>query len=411
MEPETNSFPSHGQRTLAAIVFTDVVNFSGRMSRDEDHTLELVQRDLSFMSRLCEEFAGKVLKWTGDGLLLYFTSAVQAVACALKIQQAIAAAAHELPPEDVLQHRIGIHLGDVFVSATDVMGDGVNIAARLQAEAVPGGICISQVVYDVVKKRIALKASYLGPRELKHIQEPIPLYQIILDAQPETLKPTTELSVTAPVIVPDTATVPESATVAPPLAAPPRSEVTSALDQGDPSASGLQPQPAPCSPSSSGLLLSVELKGQLEQLLFAAIGPIARLMLRQAVEKSTTLAELAANLILSLPELARNQFQQQVSQLIEALPEANPASRPAPEIILPPPMPIPSLPISDRLEPEFLHQCEQALSKHIGPIAPLLIQRTLSQQPQLTRSQLVEILIAHLPTPEAQAELRQMSKD
>jgi hypothetical protein len=376
------------------------------MSRDEDHTLELVQRDLAFMSRLCEQFAGKVLKWTGDGLLLYFTSAVQAVACALKIQQSIAAAAHELPPEDVLQHRIGIHLGDVFVSATDVMGDGVNIAARLQAEAVPGGICISQVVYDVVKKRIALKASYLGPRELKHIQEPIPLYQIILDAQPETLKPTTELSATAPAIVPDTATVPQSATVAPPLAAPPRSEVTSALDQGHPSASGLQPQPAP---SSSGLPLSVELKGQLEQLLFTAIGPIARLMLKQAVEKSTTLAELVADLMLSLPELARNQLQQQVSQLIGALPEVNAAPVPDPEIILTPPMPILPLPASDRLEPEFLHQCEQALSKQIGPIAPLLIQRTLAQQPKLTKSQLIELLVIHLPSPEDQAEFRQIA--
>src|SRR5579883_3096076 len=186
MESEPNQSLPEGHRTLAAIVFSDGVNFSGRMSRDEEHTLTLMQRDIGLMTRLCEQFEGRVLKTTGDGLLMYFSSAVQAVACALEIQEAIAAAAKTLPAADVLQHRIGIHLGDVFVSATDVMGDGVNIAARLQSEAEPGGICLSQVVYDVVKKRLAFKATYLGPRELKHIQEAVPIYQIVLAAQAKT---------------------------------------------------------------------------------------------------------------------------------------------------------------------------------------------------------------------------------
>ncbi len=380
MEPETNFCPLHGHRTLAAIVFTDVVNYSGRMSMDEEHTLNLVQRDLSAMSRVCEQFDGKVLKWTGDGLLLYFTSAVQAVACALKIQQAIAATAHELPPEEVLQHRIGIHLGDVFVSATDVMGDGVNIAARLQAEAVPGGICISQVVYDVVKKRLALKASYLGPRELKHIHEPIPLYQIILDAQPEPLKPTTELS---------------SQAMAPP-------EKMGTDNQRSP-----VPQPQPeNAPPSSVLPLSPDLNRQFEQLLFTAIGPIARLMLKQAAAKSTTFSELMANLLPNLPELARAQFQQQASQLLEPLQEDDSAAFANLKNVITSPS-IPPQSASDRIEPEFLQRCEQDLVKQIGPIAPRIIQSARSQQPKLSRSQLIDHLVEHLPTLQKQAEFRQ----
>lgn len=168
-----------GQRVLAAIVFTDGVSFSARMAVDEENTLRILQRDLELMARLCQEREGQVLKTTGDGLMMYFTSAVQAVECAVEIQQAIAQAASDLPPQDVMAHRIGIHLGDVFFSETDVMGSGVNIAARLQTKADPGGICISQTVYDVVKNQLDLKTTYLGPQELKNIRDPIPVYQIM----------------------------------------------------------------------------------------------------------------------------------------------------------------------------------------------------------------------------------------
>ncbi|MCS6813221.1 MAG: adenylate/guanylate cyclase domain-containing protein [Cyanobacteria bacterium] len=167
------------QRTLAAIVFTDGVNFSARMSVNEEHTLELIRRDLALMRELCEQqFEGHVLKSTGDGLLMYFSSAVQAVSCALDIQKQLADRAVLLPPSGILTHRIGIHLGDVFITENDVMGNGVNIAARLQAEAEPGTVCISQTVYDVVRASLALNATYLGPLTLKNIQEAIPAYQL-----------------------------------------------------------------------------------------------------------------------------------------------------------------------------------------------------------------------------------------
>ncbi|WP_199313517.1 protein kinase [Leptolyngbya sp. FACHB-671] len=168
-----------GNRALAAIVITDSVGFSARMSSDEEHTLNLIQRDLQMMRQICQNTEGQVLKSTGDGLLMYFVSAVQAVACAMKIQTTIAEQADQRSPEDVLIHRIGIHLGDVFFSETDVMGNGVNIAARLQTEAKPGGICISQTVYDVVKDRLVMEAVYAGPLKLKNIQQPVPAYQIL----------------------------------------------------------------------------------------------------------------------------------------------------------------------------------------------------------------------------------------
>ncbi|MBI2498012.1 MAG: adenylate/guanylate cyclase domain-containing protein [Opitutae bacterium] len=175
--------PGPGQRSLAAIVFTDVVSFSARMQTDEETTLRLLARDFAAMRRMCTGHGGTVLKTTGDGLLLYFSSAVQAVACALAIQRYFAAEGKTRPAAEMLIHRVGIHLGDVFVNDQDVMGDGVNIAARLQAEAAPGGICISQTVYDVVKNKLALHVVRLGPRELKNISQHIPIYRLLLEAQ------------------------------------------------------------------------------------------------------------------------------------------------------------------------------------------------------------------------------------
>lgn len=167
---------NQGQRTLAAIVVTDAVGFSARMSVDEEHTLKLIHQDLRLMEKCCQQHEGKVLKSTGDGLLMYFGSAVQAVSCSIKIQKTLTKLRAEA--EGALLHRIGIHLGDVFLSQSDVMGNGVNIAARLQTQAAAGGICLSQVVYDVVRSRLALNAISMGALQLKNIKEPISAYRI-----------------------------------------------------------------------------------------------------------------------------------------------------------------------------------------------------------------------------------------
>ena len=173
-----SSIHHSAERALAAIVLTDAVSFSARMSVDEEGTLALIQRDLDLIAEQCECFGGKVLKSTGDGLLMSFYSAVQAVLCSQEVQKQLTTLAEGLQPEDYLQHRIGIHLGDVLFSQDDVLGNGVNIAARLQTKSAPGGICISQTIYDVVKARLDINASFLGPLKLKNIQEPVTAYQI-----------------------------------------------------------------------------------------------------------------------------------------------------------------------------------------------------------------------------------------
>jgi class 3 adenylate cyclase len=173
MEPKPR-----GETALAAIVFTDVESFTPRMAADEKGTLALIQRDFRLMEAMCSQYEGQLLKTLGDGLLLYFISAQKAVSCAIEMQKALAEAATELPESDILNHRIGIHLGDVYFNGSDVMGNGVNFAARLQTLAPPGGICISQTVFEVVKNCLSMSVTYLGLRKLKGIAEPVPVYTI-----------------------------------------------------------------------------------------------------------------------------------------------------------------------------------------------------------------------------------------
>lgn len=176
--PDPDNRNPLSQRALATIVFTDVVSFTQRMSDDELHTLLLVQRDFQQMEALCQQFGGRMLKNLGDGLLLYFTSAEQAVLCAIAIQETLATAALHLSPQDTLQHRIGIDLGDVVHRDQDVMGNSVNLAARLQSLAVPGGICLSQSVYDVVNASLPIPVTYGGKQSIKGLQAPLPIYHI-----------------------------------------------------------------------------------------------------------------------------------------------------------------------------------------------------------------------------------------
>lgn len=184
------------QRILAAIVFTDVAGFSTRVEVEESVTLALLERDFLTMRLFSTMHSGTVIKSTGDGLLLYFTSAVQAVEWALKTQRHFADQMENLPATEVLRHRIGIHLGDIFVGGGDVMGDGVNVAARVQTEARAGGICISQVVYGVVKNKLKLDVQRLETRKLKNINETIQMYHVLLEAP--SLKASTPA---APVVV------------------------------------------------------------------------------------------------------------------------------------------------------------------------------------------------------------------
>ncbi len=166
--------------TLAAIMFTDAVNSTELMTANETLMKELLRRDFKLMSNICEHHGGKVLKNLGDGLLMYFDSAVKAVMCAKQIQNSIATEADSLPSGRTLTHRIGIHIGDVFMTGKDVLGAGVNIASRIQNHAEAGGICISQMVYDAVKSRLELPVQEIGLTELKGVPYQVFLYQVIV---------------------------------------------------------------------------------------------------------------------------------------------------------------------------------------------------------------------------------------
>jgi class 3 adenylate cyclase len=159
-----------GQRTLAAIVFTDAVGFSTRVTEDEPAAIDAMRRDVTVMTESCHRYDGQVVKNTGDGLMMLFNSAVQAVHCAVDIQRRFAEAGRAGTDSRRLWHRIGVHLGDVVLANGDALGDGVNIAARLQEHAEPGGICLSQTVFEVVRSSLAVPVGKPQRLELKNVE-------------------------------------------------------------------------------------------------------------------------------------------------------------------------------------------------------------------------------------------------
>src|ERR1700729_3691496 len=179
-------------RKLAAILVADVVGYSRLAGADEDRTLSRLR---GLRSGLIDPAVaihhGRVVKRTGDGSLVEFRSVVDAVRCAVEVQNAMVERNAGLPPERRIDFRIGIHLGDVVVESDgDLMGDGVNIAARLEGIAEPGGICLSEDAYRQVKGRLDPAADDLGETQLRNIAEPIRVYAlrvgVPVQAQPQT---------------------------------------------------------------------------------------------------------------------------------------------------------------------------------------------------------------------------------
>jgi adenylate cyclase len=167
------------QRRLVAILAADVVGFSRLMERDEAGTLSLLKdRREQILDREIARHGGRVVKVMGDGLLIEFASAVQAVDCAMAVQQAMAAANADGPPDQRIVLRIGINLGDVIIDGEDLYGDGVNIAARLQALAEPGEIWMSRNVHDQVETKLDLAFEDLGLKELKNLVRPVQVFRI-----------------------------------------------------------------------------------------------------------------------------------------------------------------------------------------------------------------------------------------
>ena len=176
--PLTGGEPLERPR-LAAVVFTDVVGYSSRMQRDEPGTIAAVQADFDRMRQACTAYHGEVLNTMGDGMMMCFGGAVDAMRFALEVQTEFGLRNADLPAGKGLVHRIGIHIGDVYrVAGGHVAGDGVNIAARLEPRAAQGGICISQIVYDTVKGKVPMKAESMGPQIFKNIAEPLSVWRV-----------------------------------------------------------------------------------------------------------------------------------------------------------------------------------------------------------------------------------------
>src|SRR5947199_8106280 len=161
-------------RKLAAILAADVVGFSRLTGADEDRTLARLRALRSdLIDPTISVHNGRVVKRTGDGALVEFRSVVEAVRCAIEVQNGMVERNAGLPSDRRIEFRIGIHLGDVVEESDgDLMGDGVNIAARLEGIAEPGGVCLSEDAYRQVKARLNLEVSDLGPTQLKNIVEP-----------------------------------------------------------------------------------------------------------------------------------------------------------------------------------------------------------------------------------------------
>ena len=200
------------QRRLAAILASDVVGYSRLMGRDESGTLARLRehRKQRFEPTLARH-GGRLVKLTGDGALAEFPSAVDALSAAIEFQQAMAEATKDQPTDTAIVFRIGLHLGDLIVEGEDLYGDGVNVAARLEAEAPPGGIVVSRAIREAVEGRLKAKLHALGELTLKNIERPIRAFQIEWDAADwrisvpaiAVLSKTTSSPTDAPLTLPD----------------------------------------------------------------------------------------------------------------------------------------------------------------------------------------------------------------
>jgi len=167
-------------RRLAAIMFTDIVGYSALTQENEALALDLLEEHRRLLRSLFPKHDGQEIKTIADAFLVEFASAVEAVRCAIEIQKTVVEHNTSCPPERRFEIRIGIHVGDVVHRENDVLGDGVNIASRVEPLAEAGGICITEQVYDHVQHDAEVMVARLGPKELKNIQTPIEIFKVVL---------------------------------------------------------------------------------------------------------------------------------------------------------------------------------------------------------------------------------------
>jgi len=182
---------ARAERRLAAILAADVVGYSRLVEHDEARTLSALKvLRQEVIDPLLAEHQGRIVKLMGDGALVEFGSVVDAVACAAAIQRNVAENQVDIPTERRIIFRIGVNLGDVIHEVDgDLYGDGVNIAARLQTLADPGGVCISGTTYDHLQGKLDCDYEYLGERALKNMERPVRLYRLLLEGTARTASP------------------------------------------------------------------------------------------------------------------------------------------------------------------------------------------------------------------------------
>jgi TolB-like protein/class 3 adenylate cyclase len=171
--------PSRIERRLSAILAADVASYSRLMGIDEVGTARILREHRAVTDALVATHGGRIVKTTGDGLLLEFPSVVDAVECAVAVQAVMAERNEGIALDRRMLFRIGINLGDILIQGDDILGDGVNIAARLEGIAEPGGICISSSAYDQIRGKVAVEFADLGEQNLKNIARPVRAYAVI----------------------------------------------------------------------------------------------------------------------------------------------------------------------------------------------------------------------------------------
>ena len=172
------------ERRLAAVLAADVVGYSRLMEVDEAGTLARLKTvRLELIDPTIAKCKGRIIKTTGDGMLVEFQSVTEALRCAVDFQQRMARRNRDMPASRSLLYRIGINLGDVIVEENDIFGDGVNVAARLESMAEPGGICVSAAVRDQVGDRLDVSYEDLGEQQVKNINRPIRIFKVVLNSQ------------------------------------------------------------------------------------------------------------------------------------------------------------------------------------------------------------------------------------
>ena len=179
--------PGRVERRLSAILAADVAGYSRLMGLDEVGTARTLREHRAVSDALVAKHGGRIVKTTGDGVLLEFPSVVDAVECAVAVQAVMAERNDGVPQDRRMLFRIGINLGDILIEGDDILGDGVNVAARLEGIAEPGGICISSSAYDQVRGKVAVEFADLGEQSLKNIARPVRAYAVVRDGlRPDT---------------------------------------------------------------------------------------------------------------------------------------------------------------------------------------------------------------------------------